>query len=161
MSYYAHWYEQSIRQKRPALHSNPSTQSIPIDASQPDVTAAQVTVCSLHNRLVYNLEFKPCERTPSHSRNSSYTPEHTNHNERITHSQNDQHVAWKNAHEMVYNRTSDRERTGSSQSTELLKVDDLIDESLWDDWIVKFINNDEESVYSDDKPFEDWIFDAM
>ncbi|CAG8493797.1 7047_t:CDS:2 [Paraglomus occultum] len=162
MSYYSNWYEQSICQKRPPLQSNPST----TDASQPDVTAAQVTVCSLHNRLVYNLEFKPCERTLSHSRNSSYaaTAEHhhpINRNERTSQTENDQQVAWKNAREMVYSRTSDRERTESSQSAELLKMGDLIDESLWEDWIVKFINNDEGSVYSEDKPFEDWIFDTM
>jgi hypothetical protein len=147
MSYYNRWYEDSIRQKSHP-HSHPPAQCPSIDACQVDITVAQVTVCSQHNKLVYNLEFKPSDRTPTHSRSNSYANS----------SESDRKLTWSDGGRI---RTNERERTESSQSAELLKADEFGNESMWDDWIVKFIHNEDKMDYGDGKPLEDWVSNML
>ncbi|CAG8576345.1 240_t:CDS:1, partial [Racocetra fulgida] len=81
MSFYSQWYEQNVCLRgnnssgnlddsiRPTL-SRPGS----FEAVQADLTAAHVTVCSIKNRLVYNIEYKRPEglpKSPSHSKQSS------------------------------------------------------------------------------------------
>ncbi|CAG8540603.1 1252_t:CDS:2 [Ambispora gerdemannii] len=116
MAFYSHWYEQSVSKSKKSANSNgKAAQTCNIfDKSQTDLIAAQVTVSSVQDKLIYNLEIiKPTDSTKTVS------------------------------------TVSDTCSTSSTTSQ-------LSEDSLWDDWVVKFINNQ----VVDEDSLEEWIFDT-
>ncbi|CAG8442903.1 12010_t:CDS:2 [Diversispora eburnea] len=134
--------------------------------SQADLTAVQVTVSSAQGRLLYNIEYKPSEcneyQQYQHSReNSSVLKTSTPHVGAAASA-----VAAKfNYHNENINRSRTHSRQGSSFSDtitttssndKIISSDQRISsDSLWDDWIVKFLHKDDDLAI-EDASMEDW-----
>ncbi|CAG8746131.1 12563_t:CDS:2, partial [Funneliformis caledonium] len=105
MSFYSLWYKQTINGVAPSSSAT---------SSQTDLTVAQVTVCSIKDKLVYNIDIVAANFR-NHGRN----------------------------HSRIHSRQV------SSES--------LSEVSMWDDWIVKYINEDnKKTIMAEDSPMEEW-----
>ncbi|KAF0424488.1 hypothetical protein F8M41_006591 [Gigaspora margarita] len=182
MSFYSQWYEQKVCLRgnpinntsgdvggsiRPTLSRQGSFEPV-----QADLTAAHVTVSSVKNRLVYNIEYKTSEssiKSPSHSKqNSTVRGIHTR-GSSVSSTQlktSAPHVgaaACSVAAKFQNSNHSRRHtRQGSSISENLITSDQISSESLWEDWIVKYIHKDKKSVVAvEDDTMDDWIFERM
>ncbi|CAG8619196.1 374_t:CDS:1 [Ambispora leptoticha] len=159
MAYYSQWYEQSVSKSATCKNKKGKAAQAHIifDKSQTDLMAAQVTVSSVQDKFVYNLEFvKPTSSTAtglfstefstnSHKTSSSSNAYYT-FPQRPTSSQSEGHTRTGSTVSDTYSTTS-----ATSQ---------LSEDSLWDDWIVKFISSDERQQIIDEDSLEEWIFDT-
>ncbi|CAG8537991.1 24452_t:CDS:2 [Dentiscutata erythropus] len=178
MSFYSQWYEQNV-----CLRGSPSknTMDSPIrptlsrigsfEPVQADLTAAHVTVSSVKNKLIYNIEYKQSEgsiKSPSHSKQSStvggiHTRESSVSSTKLKTSA--PHVGATACSVVARfqnsNHSRRHSRQGSSISENLISSGQISPNSLWDDWIVKYINEDKKSVAVEDDTMDDWIFERM
>ncbi|CAG8564002.1 11671_t:CDS:2 [Ambispora gerdemannii] len=152
-NFYSLWYKQSVCQRN--INKGKSRYSDDDDNSnsqQPRdiavstlstelLTAAHVTVSHTQDKLVYNLELKPWDTLPAAT--SLYSPLRS------------RETRFHNS-----NRSRQHTRTISNESTSS-NISQLSEESLWDDWIVKYISNGDgtREIIGGDS-FEEWIFDT-
>ncbi|CAG8541916.1 2278_t:CDS:2 [Cetraspora pellucida] len=177
MSFYSQWYEQNV-----CLRGNSSNGDVDgsirptlsragsFEAVQADLTAAHVTVSSIKNRLVYNIEYKRKEgstKSPSHSKQSSSVRKlHTRENSVSstnlrTSSPHVGAAACSVVARFQNNHSRRHTRQGSSVSENLITTGQISSDSLWDDWIVKYINEDKKATVVEDDNMDDWIFERM
>ncbi|CAG8587706.1 13416_t:CDS:1 [Ambispora leptoticha] len=165
MSFYSIWYERNVckkvvKKKSQKIYSKILPGELR-DAAPVDFTAAQVTVHAKRDCLVYNLEFKARESIPS---NVSLTNPTSRRFRKASYNDNSRSTLdlstevtipsissfQRRKHKRTYNNIeSDALSTISANSQ-------LTNDTLWDGWIVKFINYKENNV--DDGLLEDWIF---
>lgn len=149
MAYYSNWYKQKV---------NSSSEGVLSTSSITLLTPAQVTVSSVRDRLVYNIEYKqnpeendrkPSERRTRQSTVSSTTSAFAAANVVAGKFQNHQRN-----HTRRHTRKSSSE-SDSSFVSNLSVLSDISEDCMWDDWIVKFL--DKKDVTADDAQMEDWV----
>ncbi|CAG8487867.1 8226_t:CDS:1 [Ambispora leptoticha] len=181
-NFYSQWYKQSVcqrnlnKEKYRCLDDNDHSsisenRDIAVSTLTTELlTAAQVTVSRVQDTLVYNLELKPWDTLPT-TQSSSYSslrsrePSVQSYSTTSSssssgfgfYSENGKSRGFHNS-----NRSRQHTRTISNAfSTTSSNISQLSKESLWDDWIVKFISNDDgakEMIGGDS--LEEWIFDT-
>jgi hypothetical protein len=131
------------------------------------LTPAQVTVCSVRDKLVYNIEYKQAEETIN--KPLSRTSERRSRGSTVSSSSNT--FAAANAvaarfqnHERNHTRRHTRKISSDSNVSDISNVSnlstlsDISEDSMWEDWIVKFHKSN--VTAADDAKMEDWIFET-
>jgi len=155
-TYYSNWYKQTV--------NSSGSNGISTSASTL-LTTAQVTVCSVRDKLVYNMEYKqnseetankPLSRTSERrARESSVSPSSSN-----TFAAANVVAARFQNHSRNHSRrhsrkvSSESNSSFTSNSSNLSNLSDISTDSMWDDWILKY-----KTSTVDDAQIEDWIFD--
>ncbi|GBB85607.1 hypothetical protein RclHR1_01210015 [Rhizophagus clarus] len=146
--YYSSWYKQKVNSGSEGVLTSASTDTL--------LTPAQVTVSSVRDKLVYNIEYKqniekpvrkPSERRVASSSSSTFA---------------DANVVTAKFHQRNHSRRHTRKSSSESQSSllsNLSALSDISTDCMWDDWIVKYL--DKKDVAVDDAQIEDWIFETM
>ncbi|RIA90754.1 hypothetical protein C1645_769255 [Glomus cerebriforme] len=154
MAYYSNWFKQTV---------NNSSESSSTNASITLLTPAQVTVSSIRDKLVYNIEYKPSSeeivnkplsKAPKRrARESTTSTANTFASANIV-------TARFQKHARSHSRRHSRNDSNESSLSNLSTLSNISEDSLWDDWIVKYKYLDKSDVV-EDSPMEEWIFDTM
>uniref|UniRef100_A0A1D1Y356 Uncharacterized protein n=1 Tax=Anthurium amnicola TaxID=1678845 RepID=A0A1D1Y356_9ARAE len=158
-SFYSNWYKQTVNSGSGIASTVNSTSSL--------LTPAQVTVSSARDRLVYNIEYK--ESSMKTNKPNSRSSERRYRESTVSSSSNTFAAAntvaarFQNHERSHSRRHSKRVSTNSTSSnisnlSNLSTVSTLSAETMWDDWLVKYLDT-KNDVPVDDAKMEDWIFD--
>ncbi|CAG8445822.1 2592_t:CDS:1 [Acaulospora colombiana] len=161
MPFYSQWYKQSV-----CLRGNDNsidyvgenTKNASTDAVQADLTPIQVTVSSVKDKLVYNVEYKPSEGETNldkiiHSRES--TASSTKLKTSSPHVGAAANAVVARFVQQNHSRTHSRQ--GSSVSDTIFSSTDRVSsDSMWEDWIVKYLHEDTDAA-AEEAPMEDWV----
>ncbi|CAJ0833687.1 8407_t:CDS:2 [Entrophospora sp. SA101] len=118
------------------------------EAINPDLTAAQVTVCSINNRLIYNLEYKVNNYNNNNNNkedlNINYQQQQQLKSQSKQNIESIANVVTAKFYNHSRNHSRRHSRQTSSNSENLLTIDQLSSDSIWDDWILKYISNNKQ-----------------
>ncbi|KAG9289911.1 hypothetical protein G9A89_010217 [Geosiphon pyriformis] len=173
MSFYLLWYLCNVckrASKQSKLYSTLSKNGLTLNQARADFTPAQVTLQSNKDSIVYRLEFKSTESLSSNipcsissSRSSIYS------GESMGYSQDGQggFFEWSDGFKHYksigsYQQTRSHKRRLTKDSESLSTssfVSRFSQDSMWEDWIVKYIRADDK--LRDEHSLEDWIFDTI
>ncbi|KAG9287600.1 hypothetical protein G9A89_019661 [Geosiphon pyriformis] len=188
MSFYSNWYERSVC-KHSKSKKNKNSKHFSSNVILTDLTPAQVTVYTVKDGLVYNLEFRAVNSattttttakttsssssSQSASRNSSTSINISLSSSASSQTSNNSSSYYKssrlNPNLPPINTARSRRRTRNfSQFSDTFSTTSatstLSGDSLWDDWIVKFINDTQqhkgESMMDSEESLEEWIFNT-
>lgn len=149
MSFYSHWYEQNVCSRNSNRYNSSSENGNEIyEAINPDLTAAQVTVCSINNRLIYNLEYK-INNDDDIKKGDLKTKNNNNYQQLKSQSKQNiesmANVVTAKFYNHSRNHSRRHSRQTSSNSENLLTIDQLSSDSIWDEWILKYISNNKQT----------------
>jgi len=154
MAYYSNWYKQKVNNGSESVVTATSTNTL--------LTPAQVTVSSVRDRLVYNIEYKqnPEETVskPSGRRNRESTVSSSTSAFAAASAVTAKFQHHQRNHTRRHTRKSSSE-SYSSYVSNLSVLSDISEDCMWDDWIVKYL--DKKNVAVDDAQMEEWIFETM
>jgi len=155
MAYYSSWYKQKF-------NNNGSESAITSTSTNTLLTPAQVTVSSVRDRLVYNIEYKqnPEEivSKPTGRRNRERTVSSSTSTFAAASALTAKFQNHQRNHTRRHTRKSSTE-SYSSYVSNLSVLSDISEDCMWDDWIVKYLDKKDAAV--DDAQMEDWIFETM